>query len=200
MSYRTTVKTEPVIPLLFYLFLFLILPAQTWGQDKAHLIGSQDVLTLSIYAGGELQREVDLTVSDENMVNIPFIGQVKAEKLTISELEVRITEALKRDYFVNPQVHIHIKGYHSFRNSISVEGEVKKPGVYDYQRGITALNACIMAGGFDKFAAPNRARIIRKEDDKQVVIKINLNDVKEGKIPDIELKPGDLILIPETWL
>ncbi|MEA3457549.1 MAG: hypothetical protein U9R21_02600, partial [Candidatus Thermoplasmatota archaeon] len=68
MSYRTTVKTEPVIPLLFYLFLFLILPAQTWCQDKAHLIGSQDVLTLSIYAGGELQREVNLTVSDENMV------------------------------------------------------------------------------------------------------------------------------------
>lgn len=184
-----------------YLLLFLILlPAQTWCQDKAHLIGSQDVLTLSIYAGGELQQEVDLTVSYENMVNVPFIGPVKAEKLTISELEVRIVEALKKDYFVDPQVHIYIKGYHSLRNSISVEGEVKKPGVYDYQRGITALNACIMAGGFDKFAAPNRARIIRKEDDKQVVIKINLNDVKEGKIPDIELKPGDLILIPETWL
>jgi polysaccharide export outer membrane protein len=184
-----------------YLLLFLILlPAQTWCQDKAHLIGSQDVLTLSIYAGGELQQEVDLTVSDENMVNIPFIGPVKAEKLTISELEVRIVEALKKDYFVDPQVHIYIKGYHSLRNSISVEGEVKKPGVYDYQRGITALNACIMAGGFDKFAAPNRARIIRKENDKQVVIKINLNHVKDGKIPDIELKPGDLILIPETWL
>ena len=53
-----------------YLLLFLILlPAETWCQDKAHLIGSQDVLTLSIYAGGELQQEVDLTVSDKNMVN-----------------------------------------------------------------------------------------------------------------------------------
>jgi polysaccharide export outer membrane protein len=116
------------------------------------------VLTLSIYAGGELQQEVDITVSDENMVNVPFIGPVKAEKLTISELEARIVEAIKKDYFVDPQVHIYIKGYHSLRNSISVEGEVKKPGVYDYQRGITALNACIMAGGFDKFAAPNRYR------------------------------------------
>ncbi|HUV50165.1 MAG TPA: polysaccharide biosynthesis/export family protein [Anaerolineae bacterium] len=184
-----------------YLLIFLILlPAQTWCQDKAHLIGSQDVLTLSIYAAGELQQEVDLTVSDENMVNVPFIGSIKAEKLTISELEARIVETLKKDYFVDPQVHIFIKGYHSLSNFISVEGQVKKPGVYDYQRGITALNACIVAGGFDKFAAPNRARIIRKENDEQVIIKINLNDVKEGKIPDIELKPGDLILIPETWL
>jgi len=77
---------------------------------------------------------------------------------------------------------------------------VTKPGVYEYQRGITALNACLMAGGFDKFAAPNRARIIREEDGKQTVIRINLEDVKEGKIPDIELKPGDIVVIPESWL
>ena len=57
-----------------------------------------------------------------------------------------------------------------------------------------------MAGGFDKFAAPNRARIIREEDGQQTVIRINLNDVKEGKIPDIELKPGDIVVIPESWL
>ena len=62
------------------------------------------------------------------------------------------------------------------------------------------LNACIIAGGFAQFAAPNRTRIIRKEGDKQVVRKINLNDVKKGKIADIELKPGDLIHVPETWL
>ena len=200
MSYQKSVKTEFIITFLFYLFLFLILPGQTWGQSKTHLIGPQDVLTLNIYAGGEQQQEVNLTVSDDNMVNVPFIGSIKAEKLTISELEERITKALKKDYFVAPQIHIHIKGYHSLRYSVSVEGEVKKPGVYDYQRGITALKACIMAGGFDKFAAPNRARIIRTEDDKRVVIKLDLNDVKEGKIPDIELKPGDRIHIPEAWL
>jgi polysaccharide export outer membrane protein len=77
---------------------------------------------------------------------------------------------------------------------------VKKPGIYDYQPGLTALNACIMAGGFGKFAAPNRTKIIRNQGGKQEIIKINLNDVKKGKIPDIELKPGDRIHVPETWL
>jgi polysaccharide export outer membrane protein len=85
-------------------------------------------------------------------------------------------------------------------SKIYVEGEVRRPGVYDYQLGLTALNAIIMAGGFGKFAAPNRTRIIRKQGDKQETIKINLNDVKKGKIPDIELKPGDRIHVPETWL
>jgi polysaccharide export outer membrane protein len=62
------------------------------------------------------------------------------------------------------------------------------------------MNACIMAGGFSKFAAPNRTRIIRKQGDIQETIKINLNDVRKGKIPDIELRPGDRIHVPETWL
>jgi polysaccharide export outer membrane protein len=83
---------------------------------------------------------------------------------------------------------------------IYVEGEVKKPGVYDYQPGMTALSACITAGGFGRFAAPNRTRIIRKTDNKTEVIKIDLNDVREGETPDIQLKPGDRIYIPETWL
>ena len=87
------------------------------------------------------------------------------------------------------------------QSKIYVEGEVKTPGLYDFQPGMTAMNACILAGGFERFAAPNRARIIRKtQDGKTEVIKINLEDVREGKAPDPVLKPGDRIHIPETYL
>ena len=295
------IKTAFIIPFLFQVFLYL-LPDLSVAQTKVYRIGPRDILTLTIYAGGEEQQEVDLTVSARGMINAPFIGSVKAEGLTIPQLEELITEPLTRDYFVNPEVNISIKEYHSLQYYISgavkepglyemtsiaslmeliakaggvlpergnvayilresteqivegqeienllshkdpikvdlkglldkghmslnlilqsgdvvyiplqkaldlaeskiyVEGEVKKPGIYNYQPGLTALNACIMAGGFGKFAAPNRTRIIRKQGDKQEIIKINLNDVKEGKIPDIELKPGDRIHVPETWL
>lgn len=202
MFYRETTRSSFTLALLLGLAIILIFSGSAWGQGKTNLIGPQDVLTLIIYAGGEEQQKVDLTVSSEDMINAPFIGPIKAGGLTISELEALITGSLKEDYFVDPQVHIQIKegGYKSLQFSVSVEGKVTKPGVYDYQRGITALNACLMAGGFDKFAAPNRARIIREEDGKQTVIRINLNDVKEGKIPDIVLEPGDIVIIPESWL
>jgi polysaccharide export outer membrane protein len=85
-------------------------------------------------------------------------------------------------------------------SKIYVDGEVKNPGVYDYQPGMTAMNACIMAGGFDKFAAPNRTRIIRRKGNKDEIIRINLTKVQEGKIDDIGLLPGDRIHVPETWL
>jgi polysaccharide export outer membrane protein len=89
---------------------------------------------------------------------------------------------------------------HLATQKIYVEGEVKKPGAYDFQPGMTALNACIMAGGFGEFAAPNRTRVIRKNEKRSEVIKINLERVKEGRKTDIELMPGDRIHVPETWL
>ena len=285
--------------LQFIVFLF---PDPAPAQSKVYRIGSRDVLTLTIYAGGEKQHEADLSVSSSGIIHIPFIGPVKAEGLTISQLAPLITEPLAKDYFVNPEVNILIKEYHSLQYYISgavsspglyemnsevtlmeliaraggalpergslayilrsatdqikagekignllnqkksinvdlkrlldkgdmsqnlvlrsgdmvyiplqkafnlgeskvyVGGEVKAPGVYDFQDGLTALNACIMAGGFDKFAAPNRTKIIRKKGDEQEIIEIDLEDVKKGELPDIELKPGDRIHVPETWL
>jgi polysaccharide export outer membrane protein len=98
-------------------------------------------------------------------------------------------------------VYIPLKGSLDLAESkIYLQGEVKQPGAYDFLPGITALNACIMAGGFNTFAAPNRTKIIRNTSDQRKIIKINLNQVKTGKIRDIELKPGDRIDVPETWL
>lgn len=281
-------------------FLVSLSPLQ--AQDTAYRIGPRDVLTLTIYAGGEEQHVSNMTVSSEGMINVPFIGSVRAEGMTVSQLEDSVTKPLAADFFVNPEVNIVVSEYHSLQYYISgavgspglyemksratlleliakaggasaqhgniayilhpssdhtaskkenqtlfsdkdplkidlnklldkgdmsqnielqsgdvvyipllssqnlseskiyVEGEVKSPGVYSYQEGLTALNACIMAGGFSKFAAPNRTRIIRQNGDKQIIIKIDLNDVKNGKIPDAEIKPGDRIHIPETWL
>jgi polysaccharide export outer membrane protein len=288
--------------MLFALCAVLAFSSHALAQGKEYLIGPRDVITIVIFAGGEKQQEVDLTVSGQGMINVPFIGPVKAEGLTIPQLEALITKPLTEEYFVDPEVNIQIKEYHSLQYYISgavktpglyemtseaslmeliakaggvlpergnvayilrestnsmakgedieslmssrepikvdlkslldkgdmtynillksgdvvyiplekalnlaesniyVEGEVKKPGVYSYQPGLTALNACIMAGGFGDFAAPNRTKIIRNTENGPEVIRINLNDVKEGRIPDIELQPGDRINVPETWL
>ncbi len=272
------------------------------AQSKSYRVGPSDVLTISVFAGGEEQYRSDLTVSSRGNINAPFIGKIQAAGLSPSEIERKIAEPLARDYFVNPDVNVSVKEYRSLHYYISgavekpglyetrsefslmeliaraegvvsergnvayiireaadqaaagknakelaaamdpikvdlkrlldqgdmtvnlrlqpgdlvyipleksldvaqskiyVDGEVKKPGLYDFQAGMTAMNACILAGGFDRFAAPNRAKIIRKAEGKTEVIDINLNDVREGKEVDPPLMPGDRIHIPETYL
>lgn len=84
-------------------------------------------------------------------------------------------------------------------SKIFVSGEVARPGVYDYQVGLTALGACILAGDFTKFAAPNRATLIRMENETQTIIRIDIEEVIKGKKADVSLKPGDRLTIPESW-
>lgn len=85
-------------------------------------------------------------------------------------------------------------------SSVYVIGEIRRPGSYTFKDGLTALKLCITAGGFTDISAPNRAEIIRTgKDSKQRVIKINLEEVNEGKIEDVVLLPGDRVVIPESY-
>lgn len=296
--------------LMALLFLFPSLsPAQTASEDGAYRLGPGDVVTVSILAGGQEQVATKMVVGHNGYVTVPFIGKLQAAGITLNELEQRVLPSLEQDYFVNPQIHLQIKEYHSLQFFISgavknpgifsldfmptimdliakaggvttergnlayilrgvtepalmagdaapseediattisltkplvvdlqrlldkgdisenirldsgdtiyipvggkldqgttkiyVQGKVKKPGVFDFQPGLTVLSACIMAGGFDKFAAPNRARLIRQIGGERNVITIDLKKVQIGEAPDLPLQPGDLIHIPESWL
>ncbi|MCI5150403.1 MAG: hypothetical protein D3916_13630, partial [Candidatus Electrothrix sp. MAN1_4] len=81
--------------------------------------------------------------------------------------------------------------------NVFIEGEVKNPGMISYRPGLTALNACVMAGGFTEIAAPERATIIRKAGQQKTIIKIDLKRIRNGIVPDTPLRPGDFVNIPE---
>ncbi len=294
------IRLSHVLSLLL-LCTALLTAGLSFAGNSGYRVGPADVLSVTIFAGGEEQVAVDLTVSGRGTVNFPFVGAVEVSGLTTSQIEGKIVRPLKRDYFVDPQVHVRILEYHSLHFFISgavakpgkyemqsattimdliakaegvtqdsgaiayvmrngksfkdkpssaaeadknepvkvnliklldegdmshnldlssgdsvyipfskglnqseqkvyISGEVKKPDLYQYQPGMTALSLCIMAGGFDQYAAPNRTTIVRMKDGKQQVIKINLDDVVKGQVDDIPLKAGDRIHVPESWL
>jgi polysaccharide biosynthesis/export protein len=303
----TPLMTPLSLPLILILCLVFLLPlargiAGQTQKSTAYRIGPGDIVTITIIAGGEEQVKTDLAVSHGGDVNVPFIGRLKASSLTLGEFEDLVMVPLEKDFFVDPQVHIQIKEYHSLQFFISgavknpgmfeldftptvmdlvasaggvlsergniayvlrgmdkqnmdekilqeniarkeplrvdllklldkgdmsenitlesgdtiyiplgrkldqsqskiyVEGKVKNPGVFDYQPGMTALSACIIAGGFAKFSAPNRTKIIRQTQEGIKTIDINLDRVQTGKLADLELQAGDRIHVPESWL
>jgi len=188
------------ISLLAFCLLPLAFPPPVSSEIEGYRLKPNDVIKLSIFAGGEMQTEVELTITSKGFIACPFLGDIKAEELTISELTEKIKEPLARDYFVEPQVIISIKESKSPEWNVYVLGMVKKPGAHEFKEGMTSLDACVLAEGFKEFAAPNRATITRRENGENRVIKVNLNKVREGKIKDIPLRPGDRIDIPESRL
>ena len=63
-------------------------------------------------------------------------------------------------------------------------------------------NVMIATKGLTKYAAGNRAEIVRRDSDgKQVSIRVRLNDlIKDGDISqNIDMQPGDTLIIPQSW-
>ena len=79
-------------------------------------------------------------------------------------------------------------------------GQVAHPAPLPYRSGMTVLDAVLAVGGMTPFAAGNRAKIVRTENGKQVEIKVKLDDIiNDGDIKqNVEVRPGDLIVVPES--
>ena len=86
-------------------------------------------------------------------------------------------------------------------NIVSVLGKVRRPGIIDYEHGLTALQAILRAGGFDRGAARSKVRIVRGEGEQQQKIRANLDNLDKGDRSgaDIALLPGDIVIVPETF-
>jgi len=81
-------------------------------------------------------------------------------------------------------------------------GQVKNPGSFYYtNKDISLVEAISMAGGFTKIAARNRTRIVRVEDgtEKIIVVKVDAITKAGQKAQDISIRPGDIIVVPESY-
>ncbi len=74
------------------------------------------------------------------------------------------------------------------------------PQAFPYRDGMTVLDAVLAVGGLGQFAAGNRAHVVRNENGKQQEIKVKLNDlVNDGDMKqNLPLRPGDVLVVPET--
>ena len=84
---------------------------------------------------------------------------------------------------------------------ISVLGKVRRPGIIEFETGLTVLQAILKTGGFDKGAARSKVQVVRGEGDNQQELRANLEDLmdKGDSSGNIVLMPGDIVIVPETF-
>ncbi len=181
------------------IFLSLILLAHPllFAEEKAYRIGPENLLQIDVHYGKDGLISQKIRVSSKNLINFPLVGEVDVNGLTVSELEKKLYSLLERDYLVNPQVSVVIEEY----STVSVIGEVKKPGSYPIKGKLTAVEAVSLAEGFTKIASPNRAKIIRTNaDGTKTEIPVRLSDIMKGgrQKSNIDLLGGDVLVVPES--
>ncbi|HXX44116.1 MAG TPA: polysaccharide biosynthesis/export family protein [Candidatus Acidoferrales bacterium] len=162
-------------------------------QDPNYVIGSQDVLDISVWKEAELTRTVP--VRPDGKISLPLLNDVQAAGLTPMQLANEITTGLKK-FVTDPEVTVIVAQINSQR--VYIMGEAARPGAYPLLPNMTFLQALSSAGGFTQFAKLRKIYMFRMENGKQVKYPFDYKDVISGKRPEqnIVLKAGDTIVVP----
>lgn len=169
--------------------------------DQDYVIGSGDQLSVFVYHNPDLS-EADVAVRPDGRISTPLIEDIVAAGKTPTQLAREIEKKLAK-YILDPNVTVIVRSFVGPSDrQVRVIGEATDPVAIPYRDGMTLLDVMIATKGLTKFAAGNRAQIIRLGlNGKQQIIKVRLSDlIKDGDISqNIAMKPGDTLIIPQSW-
>ncbi len=178
--------------------------ATTHPDHGDYLIGPGDLLEVEVFESEKLNATV--RVSSRGFISLPLLGEISIEGLTASEAETLVENEYKKSYIKNPHVSIFIKENYSQR--VTVIGQVKKPGTYDYPSKQRLLDALALAGGLSENASQTiqvrrlSTAVNGGAGGPSQVLLINLDKlISEGKSDlNININGGDIIFVPEAGI
>lgn len=156
-----------------------------------YIIGPQDVLRIDVWKEPEISRSIP--VRPDGKISLPLLDDVQAAGLTAMKLAGNIRDGLTK-FITNPQVTVTVSDINSRR--IFITGEVVRQGTLPLIPNMTALQALSSAGGVSQFAKPTKIYILRNQSGQQIKVPFNYKEVLKGKMPDVALLPGDVIVVP----
>ncbi len=169
-------------------------PTAETSSAEDYQIGLQDVLSVMVWKEPELSVK-EVVVRSDGKISLPLINDIQASGLTTKQLREQITERL-RDFVASPNVAVTV--VKSLSRSVTVMGQVGKPGAYVLGAPMTVLDALARAGGLTEMAKHKSIKVVRTEGGKTIQYSFNYKDVIKGKNlqQNITLKSGDIVLVP----
>ena len=170
---------------------------QTWSAKASaneYHVGVGDILRITTWKEPDLSME-EVLVRTDGKISFPLVNDVEAAGLSPVELK-RAIEAGLKEYVSNPVVTVHVTNPGSQR--FYILGEVLNTGEYPLVKHLTVLQAFAVAGGFTEWASKKEIILLRTEDRKEKIYRINYKNIVKGKdlSQNIKLKADDTIIVP----
>ena len=140
-----------ILLVLSAILAYPLINSASAAEPMRYLLGPEDHLMLKVWdlRNGDpyqwLALSGEFTVGADGTVSLPIIGEIKAQGLSTADLATEIDKALqsKVGLATKPDASVQIEKYRPFY----VLGAVQRPGSYDYQPGLTVLQAISLAQG-----------------------------------------------------
>jgi len=157
-------------------------------EPNTYLVGPLDILYVKVFRDNDFSGQY--LVRTDGRITLPLIGDMQAAGLTPVGLASQIKQALS-EYMVKPDVNVMV--YQVNSKTITVAGEVNRPGRFPLLITTRVFDAINEAGGFKDFANKTDITIIRGAQR----MKFNYEDVRKGKKleQNIELQNGDTVYV-----
>ena len=164
-------------------------------SDYVLVVG--DVVQLNVFREPDLTTQA--TIARDGTVQLPLIREVTMAGLSIRDAREMLRQLYDTKFLVDPQVFLTVVKY--AQRKFTIMGQVARPGSYELQGGerMDLLEAIGLAGGFTRIANRGRVIIQRREGDGVTAIKANAKRMSDGKESPIEVQPGDVITVSESW-
>lgn len=171
----------------------------TVAKDWTYRVGPGDSLNIFVWRNPELSSTV--TVRPDGKFSTPLIKEFLATGKTPPQLSVELEKELA-EFVRDPLVTVIPAGFGGeYEDQVRVVGEATQPLSTPYRKHMTALDLMIQVGGITDFAAGNRTVLVRYTGGEEHEYQIRLDDlVRDGDFSaNVDLQPGDILIIPEAW-
>lgn len=147
-----------------------------------------DLLDVNVFKVPDLSAK-DLRVESSGKISLPLVGSVPVAGLTITQAEQKITQRLTQ-FMQSPQVSIS-RTNQAIEKRVTVEGEVRTPGVFPIKGNLSFLQAIALAQGLS--SAGDSSNVYFYRNGQRNII--NLDQVRNGSMPDPQLRGDDRIVV-----
>jgi polysaccharide export outer membrane protein len=168
-------------------------------SSKTYLIGPGDTLQIFVWRYPEVSTTVP--VRPDGKITMPLVEDLQAVGKTSTQLARDLEKALGK-YLKDPVASVTITGFvGNFNEQIRVVGQAVEPQAITYRDELSLLDVMIEVGGLTEFAAGNGAKLVRRTGNGQMTYDLRLADLlnKGDMSANVGMRPGDIVVIPESW-
>lgn len=169
----------------------------SYKRPDTYALRPSDLISINVFREPDFTLE-QLRIGVEGNVSVPMLGSIPAAGMTAKDFEQSLTRRLTAIGLRNPLVSVNIVDYAS--HLVTVEGTVEKPGVYAFQPGARLSAAIALSGGPKSAAKLDQLAVFRESPDGVMVAKFDYGLMKQGRMLDPVLQPGDRVVMGTNGL
>lgn len=175
------------------------LPAPTLNDLEAssrpYRVGPFDKLTIDVFGSEELSKK-EVQVDASGRITFPLIGTVEVAGKTPGEIGMVMQDRFRGRFIRDPQISVNLKEIVS--QTVTIGGEVKKPGVYPIVGDMTLMTAIASAEGWTDIANKGEVVVFRKVGGKEYAAIYNVKAIEKGRYADPDIYASDVVMVGDS--